>query len=76
MANQTTFAISHSGDINLHRTGIKTLLGAKRIAKQDIAQSFNGRITVHAELHHDNGEIERYAVAVLYGYDDKWTQVS
>ena len=75
MTTKITYAISHSGDINFHRTGIKTLLGAKRIASQDIAQSFNGHISVHAEYYHDNREIERYEVAVLYGYDKKWTSV-
>lgn len=75
MTNKTTYAISHSGDFYLYRTGIKTLLGAKRIAKQEINQSLNGRITVHLEIHHDNGDVERYDAAVLYGYDKNWTNL-
>lgn len=70
-----TFAIGHSGSNHFERTGIKTLLGAKRIAKQLIQQSFGGHISIHAENHDVEYGPERFVVSMLYGHDDKWTDL-
>lgn len=75
MATATTYAIAHSGSYDFYRTGIKTLLGAKRLAKQGIAQSHDGLIEVLAEHHDETCTPYRETVAILHGYSDKWINV-
>jgi len=72
---KVTYAIAHTGSNNFYATGIKTMLGAKRLAKQGIQQSFNGRLEVYVELHHTGElqDIQREMVSVLHGYNKKWT---
>ena len=78
MTSTITYAIGHTGSDYYHRRGIPTLLGAKRIARQDIAQSVNGEITIYCEDHGwttDTGQPYTDEVAKLYGYDDRWAGV-
>jgi len=61
------YKIGHSGILEFYRTGIKTVLGAKRIARKGIQQSAGGRI----EIFNENGEL----ISVLFGHDKKWTDI-